>query len=232
MPARSGRSPARHPFVVAIDGPAGAGKSTVARGVARALHFAYLDTGAMYRAITAKALAAGLDATDERALTALTRSTDIGFVAGEMRVDGQALGRDIRSRRVSGWVSSVSAHRGVRRELVKRQRALLRGGDVVAEGRDIGTVVYPEAPIKVFLTASIDERARRRHREMSKAGEAVSLPTLKREIARRDVMDSTRAVSPLTPAPDAILLDTTGKTPRRVVSEIVSLVRAAMGESR
>ncbi|HLW17276.1 MAG TPA: (d)CMP kinase [Actinomycetota bacterium] len=223
----SARRASRRPFVVAIDGPAGAGKSTVARGVARALHFAHLDTGAMYRALTAKALDAGVDPSDGPALTKLAKATTIGFGEEGLLVDGIPVGREIRTPRVSRAVSAVSAHKGVRRELVRHQRAILAKGDVVAEGRDIGTVVAPDAPIKVFLTASIDERARRRHREMEESGEPVSLPALKEEIARRDAHDSSRPVSPLIPAADAVKIDTSNHTPHQAIEEVLTLVRAA-----
>jgi cytidylate kinase len=224
--SRPRRAARRHPFVVAIDGPAGAGKSTVARGVARALDFAHLDTGAMYRALTAKALRGGIDPSDGKALTALAKQTSIDFGPEGLIVDGKPVGREARTRQVSRAVSAVSAHKGVRRELVRHQRAILATGNVVAEGRDIGTVVAPDAPVKVFLTASIDERARRRHREMSEGGVAVSLPNLKREIARRDALDSNRAASPLVPAVDAVPVDTSNKTPHQVVEEVLELVRA------
>jgi len=213
------------PFVVAIDGPAGAGKSTVARGVARALGFAHLDTGAMYRALTAKALDAGIDPSDGPALTSLAEHTKIEFGPDGLIVDGHPVGREARAPRVSRAVSAVSAHQGVRRELVRHQREILATGDVVAEGRDIGTVVAPDAPVKVFLTASIDERARRRHREMAEGGQDVSLPSLTEEIARRDAHDSSRPVSPLVPAPDAVQLDTSNQTAREVVDKVIALVR-------
>jgi cytidylate kinase len=236
--AKTARSPRARgpatPFVVAIDGPAGAGKSTVARGTARALGMGYLDTGAMYRALTARALAEGIDPADGAALGALARRTDIRWGPEGLTVDGQPTGRELRSRRVSRAVSAVSAHPAVRREMVRVQRAMLRHGDMVAEGRDIGTVVFPRAPVKVFLTASIHERARRRHKEMAAAGDAVQFSTLKREIARRDALDSTRQASPLAHAADAALVDSTGKSPRQVVAEIVSMARAAgwTGERR
>jgi len=226
-PSSPRRASRRRPFVVAIDGPAGAGKSTVARGVARALHFAHLDTGAMYRALTAKALDAGIDPSDGPALTKLAKQTSIDFGAEGLLVDGTLVGREIRAPRVSRAVSAVSAHKRVRRELVRHQRAILAKGDVVAEGRDIGTVVAPDAPVKVFLTASIDERARRRHREMEESGEPVSLPALKEEIARRDAHDSSRPVSPLIPAPDAVRLDTSNRTPHQAIEEVLALVRVA-----
>jgi cytidylate kinase len=219
---------ARPPFVVAIDGPAGAGKSTVARGVARRLSFAHLDTGAMYRAVTAKALDQGIDPEDGRALAALARETAIDFRKDGLWVDGRKAGRELRARRVNRAVSAVSAQPGVRKELVRVQRSILSKGDVVAEGRDIGTVVFPRAPVKVFLTASIAERARRRHKEMAADGTSMALSTLKRDIARRDGLDSTRKVSPLVPATDAIVLDTTRKTSKQVIDEVEQLVRARM----
>ncbi len=224
MPARPRK---KRPFVVAIDGPAGAGKSTVAKGVARALGIAHLDTGAMYRVITAKALREGVDVTEERALAALARRTDIEFQPGEMKVDGTVVGREIRTPRVSQSVSTVSAHAGVRKELVKLQRLILARGDIVAEGRDIGTVVCPDAAVKIFLTASTAERARRRHKELIRAGHVVSLAALKREIARRDALDSSRKVSPLLPARDALHLDSTGKSARQVIVEISSIAKRA-----
>jgi cytidylate kinase len=226
-PARTrlSRAPARRPLVIAIDGPAGSGKSTVARSTAKALGLAHLDTGAMYRAVTKRALDEGVDPADERALAAIARRLDIGFTPEGIRVDGEPLGREIRTPRVSRTVSAVSAHPAVRRAMVRAQRRILGEGNIVAEGRDIGTVVYPRAPLKVFLTASIDERARRRHRELASHGHEVSLASLRREIAERDRLDSTRAHSPLKPADDAVVLDTTGKTPRAVVAEIVAMAR-------
>jgi len=216
--------------IVAIDGPAGAGKSTVARAVARALGYAHLDTGAMYRAVTARVLDEGVDPGDERAVSAIARASVFRLGPKGLTLDGRALGSRIRGRRVARSVSAVSATPGVRRALVKTQRAILDRGRVVAEGRDIGTVVAPRAPLKIFLTASIDERARRRHAEMAKGADPVSLAALKREIARRDRADSTRAVSPLRPAKDAVIIDTTGRTPRSVVNEIVDLARPAAGK--
>jgi cytidylate kinase len=218
--------------VVAIDGPAGAGKSTVARGVAKALGMGYLDTGGMYRALTAKALAEGIEPDAGARLGRLARATKMDIRSGHLLVDGEPAGRELRSRRVSAAVSAVSAHPSVRREMVRLQRGVLEHGDMVAEGRDIGTVVFPRAPVKIFLTASIDERARRRHLEMARAGNGIAFSTLKREIARRDALDSSRAVSPLMPAPDAIVLDSTGKTPRKIISEIVALADAARGAGR
>lgn len=212
-------------LVIAIDGPAGSGKSTVAREVARALGLRRLDTGAMYRALTWLGLREGIDPTDGRRLASLARRTRFEYRDAEIQVDGRRAGRAIRTPEVSGAVSQVSAHRAVRRELVRRQRDVIGSGGMVVEGRDIGTVVCPDADLKVFLTASAGERARRRHQELNERGVPVSYDKLKRELLRRDRLDTTRPVSPLVPAEDAVIIDSTGKTPRQVVAEIVRLAR-------
>lgn len=215
------------PVVVAIDGPAGAGKTTVSRGVARALGVAHIDTGAMYRALTWAALRRGIDPADGPALAMLARGIRMEYGPRGLCLGRRPVGREIRAARVTALVSVVAAHRGVRRELVRRQRAMVRGRSAVVEGRDIGTVVCPQAPVKVFLTASAAERARRRHRELVAAGETMTLASLARQIRRRDALDSGRAASPLAPARDARVLDSTGRTPTEVVAEIVEMARAA-----
>jgi cytidylate kinase len=200
-------------MVVAIDGPAGAGKSSVARAVARALGFTYLDSGAMYRAV---------------ALAALERDVSPRSVASELRidvgdrvlVDGRDVSAAIRSPRVSEAASRAAADPVVREAMVAEQRRLLSGGDWVAEGRDIGTVVAPDAAVKVFLTASPEERARRRAAELG-----VDPATVLAEQTIRDERDSTRAASPLQAAPDAVVLDTTGLSLDDVVARVVALVR-------
>jgi cytidylate kinase len=200
-------------MVVAIDGPAGAGKSSVARAVARALGFTYLDSGAMYRAV---------------ALAALERDVSPRSVASELRidvgdrvlVDGRDVSAAIRCPRVSEAASRAAADPVVREAMVAEQRRLLSGGDWVAEGRDIGTVVAPDAAVKVFLTASPEERARRRAAELG-----VDPATVLAEQTIRDERDSTRAASPLQAAPDAVVLDTTGLSLDDVVARVVALVR-------
>lgn len=225
MPSQ--RALSRRAPVVAIDGPAGAGKSTVARAVADALGFGYLDTGAMYRAVALRALETG---------TPLDRGGDLARLAGAISfshdargilIEGARPSRRLRSRRVTEAASRISAHPGVRRAMVAAQRRILRGGGMVAEGRDIGTVVYPAAEVKVFLTASAAERARRRHLELTAAGQTVSLTVLRREIEQRDDRDSTRERSPLRRADDAVEVDTTRLTPEGVVARIVELARSA-----
>jgi cytidylate kinase len=215
--------------VIAIDGPAGSGKSTVAAGVARGLGLRRLDTGAMYRALTLKALRGGIAPDDARKLASLARATMFSYRDSRIALDGRSVGNAIRKPEVSNVVSTVAAHPAVRRELVRRQREIIGRGGVVVEGRDIGTVVCPDADLKVFLTASSSERARRRHRELTGAGVRVTLDTLRREQRRRDSLDSTREASPLKPARDAVRVDSTGKTPRRVIAEIVRLARERAG---
>jgi cytidylate kinase len=200
--------------VIAIDGPAGSGKSTIARAVAAHLGLEYLDTGAMYRSVTFAALQRGVDVGDGDAVAALAPSVEI-VVAERVTVDGDDATDAIRTPVVTKAVSAVAANPAVRAELVRRQRtwAEERGGGVI-EGRDIGTVVFPDAVLKVYLTADEAERLRRRALE---AGEEVA-----QDIARRDQADSTRAVSPLSVADDALVIDTTGRTIDDIVEEVLS----------
>jgi cytidylate kinase len=210
-------------MIIAIDGPAGAGKSTVAREVARALGLAYLDTGAMYRAVTLAALERGIDPADGEACGALASELDLTFDAGgRIHLDGRPGEPAIRSSEVSRSVSTVSAHPAVRRAIVSAQRALAARQSLVAEGRDTTTVVFPAADHKFFLTASESERARRRAREL---GEEHRVGAVQGEIERRDRLDSTRAHSPLVRAPDAELVDTDGLGVAQVVERILELVR-------
>lgn len=222
----------RHGLVIAIDGPAGAGKSSVAQRVADRLGLARLDTGAMYRALTWKALEEGIDPGDALALATLARRLDLTITARGVLIDGAPHERQIRSRRVSALVSRVSAHPPVRRVMVAKQRAFARRRSLVIEGRDIGTIVAPRADLKIFLTASATERARRRHRELAAAGVSVPLGTLATEIEARDARDA--RTTPLVAAADAVILDSTGKTLEQVVAEITRLagrVRRASGKA-
>jgi cytidylate kinase len=219
-------------FVVAIDGPAASGKSTTARLAADTLDFLYLDTGAMYRAVTWKALEQGIALGDEAALGELAAATRVEFRrddgAVNVMVDGEDVTEAIREPKVSRAVSGVSRVPAVRRALVRMQREIATRGRCVVEGRDIGTVVFPDAPVKIFLAASLRERARRRRAELAARGVAQSLHELEAEIRERDAMDSGRPDSPLLQAPDAILLDTTGMTIEAQVAEVVRLVREAL----
>jgi cytidylate kinase len=213
--------------IVAIDGPSGSGKSTVARGVASRLGLEVLDTGAMYRALTLCVLDRKVDPSD---------GPECARVAGEMMLEvglktllhGRDVSNAIRGPEVTAAVSTVSAHPGVRKVLVSRQRAWVaaHGGGVV-EGRDIGSVVFPHARVKVFLTASDEERARRRQRDELAADRDVAVDSVHADLARRDAIDSNRAVSPLKAAPDALVVDTTGRDVEDVVTEIVSRFEAA-----
>jgi len=205
--------------VIAIDGPAGSGKSTVARAVAAGLGLAYLDTGAMYRAVAFAAIRRGIDPADAAAVGALARDLEL-IVGPAILVDGTDATIEIRTPDVSRAVSAVAANPEVRKELVRRQRewAIEHGGGVI-EGRDIGTVVFPDAVVKVYLTADEEERASRRSREMLD----LNYDQVAADMARRDRIDSTRATSPLSAAPDAVHLDTTSMSVDAVVEAVLGL---------
>jgi cytidylate kinase len=207
-------------MVIAIDGPAGAGKSSVARAVAAALDFTYLDSGAMYRCVALAALERGADLDDGEALGELARSLRIDLGDGKVVLDGRGVGAAIREPRVTEASSRVSVHPEVREALVAQQRQLVDAGRYVAEGRDIGTVVSPDAPLKVFLTASAEERARRRAAQTGEDQAAVL--AAQRE---RDERDRTREHSALRAAPDAVEVDTTGLDLDQVVARVVELSR-------
>jgi CMP/dCMP kinase len=215
-------------MVIAIDGPSGSGKSTVARAVAKELGLAVLDTGAMYRAITLAALEAQVVLDDAAACGAIARASVITVEDGVTILDGHDVSAEIRGPLVTGAVSIVSAHPEVRAVLVAGQRAWVEqhGGGVV-EGRDIGTVVFPDAPVKAFLVASDDERARRRQRDEAAAARAVAVDEVKAALDRRDAIDRGRSVSPLRAADDAIVIDTTHLDVESVVATIVLRARAA-----
>ncbi len=207
-------------MVIAIDGPAGAGKSSVARGVAAALGFTYLDSGAMYRCVALAALDGGLDLDDAEAVGALAASLRIELDGGRVMLDERDVGAAIREPQVTEAASRVSVHPPVREAMVARQRALIAAGRYVAEGRDIGTVVSPDAPLKVFLTASAEERARRRAAQSGEDEAAVLAAQ-----SERDERDETREHSALRAADDAIELDTTGLRLEQVVERVVALAR-------
>lgn len=215
---------AREISVIAIDGPVAAGKTVVGRELARTLGFGYLDTGIMYRAITWLALNHGTTLDDETSLGELARSYPLGLMgedSNQVLVDGYTLGPELRHSTVNRNVSIVSKASPVRRELVAQQRNTAAQGKIVMIGRDIGTVVLPDADLKVYLTASPEKRAQRRWQEMQDRGEAVELLTVLRETIARDEIDSGRDDSPLKPADDAWELNTDGLDIRQVVQKIV-----------
>lgn len=222
-------------MIIAIDGPSGAGKSTVAKAAAKRLGFNCLDTGAMYRAVAWYALEHGLSLDDEPALGEVARVKEISFghVAGDptprrVFIDGTEVTDAIRTAQVDRAVSSVSAHPGVREALVDQQRRIGNAGDYVVEGRDIGTVVFPQAAVKVFLTASDEERAMRRVRQNETRGVgSVDFDEVLADLRRRDEADSSRAASPLIAADDAVKLDSTGYTADEIIERIVSLANEA-----
>ena len=214
---------------IAIDGPAAAGKSTIAKLVAEKLGYTYIDTGAMYRALTYKAIGAGIDLDKAAGVEALLPGTVIELKVGDkgqtVWLDGHDVTDEIRTDAVTNGVSAVSAHPGVRAYMVDAQRKMAEEGGVVMDGRDIGTAVLPDAELKVFMTASVEERARRRHAENLRRGFESSLEQLAQEIALRDKKDSEREISPLTQAEDAVLLDTTTMSISEAADVIMELVR-------
>ncbi|WP_248964943.1 (d)CMP kinase [Sphaerisporangium perillae] len=208
-----------------MDGPSGSGKSSASRGVARALGLRYLDTGAMYRAITWWMLESGVDVADQAAIAGRAAEPVLAIAtdpdAPSVTVDGRDVSAEIRTREVTSAVSAVSAVPEVRGRLVAEQRAIIGDGDIVVEGRDIGTVVAPGAPVKIYLTASPEARARRRTAELT--GTTVEAQQI--EMARRDTLDSTRKADPLVMAADAVEVDTTELNLEEVISEVLRLVK-------
>ncbi len=220
----------RKRVIVAIDGPAGAGKSTIARRLAGRLGFTYIDTGAMYRAVGLWALRQGLDVTDMHRMDALAQAAAIELLPGsKILLNGEDVSTAIRTPAVSDAASKVSVIPAVRRALVEKQRALAETTSVVMEGRDIGTVVFPHAEVKIFLDADAEERARRRYREAPQDG---TVEQVAREMRERDQRDRGRAEAPLQQAPDAVYVDSTGLTPEEVEEAILKVIRARVSNGK
>jgi cytidylate kinase len=215
------------PLKIAIDGPSGAGKGTVARAVADRLGYRHIDTGAMYRAVAWKALQEGIDLADEATVAAIGERAVFDLDDGRVAIDGHDVSRAIRTPEIDNAATTVARHPAVRRVLVARQRTYGAGGGVVMEGRDIGTVVFPDADVKIYLDASPEERARRRAADPAHASsKATQLSEVAIALAERDKNDSTRAASPLAVAGDAIVVDTTGVPVEGVIETVLTLVRA------
>jgi cytidylate kinase len=207
--------------VIAIDGPSASGKGTVAARVAAALGFHYLDSGALYRLVTLAALRRGANLDDEEALAGIAATMDVRFDADGMRLDGGDVTEAVRTEEVSAVTSRVAAHPGVRRALLQRQRAFRRAPGLVADGRDMGAIVFPDAALKVFLTADVATRAERRYKQLKEKGMYAKMQDVVEELERRDARDRSRPVAPLKHYPDAFFLDTTGLSIDQAVAKVL-----------
>jgi cytidylate kinase len=212
--------------VIAIDGPAASGKGTIAYNVARSLGFHYLDSGALYRLVALRAIERNVAQDDVQRLAPLASAVDVTFRDGRAMLEGRDVADALRTEAVSALASRIAVHPAVRNALLERQRAVRAPPGLVAEGRDMGSVVFAEAPLKVFLTASAEARANRRHKQLIEKGMSVNIDGLLRDIRERDARDSTRAAAPLVAAPDAVTLDTTDLSIAEVTDAVLALHRA------
>ena len=213
-------------MIITLDGPAGAGKSSAARALARRLGWCYIDTGARYRAVALAALERGITLEDSPRVAELAESIRIEFSNGAVLVDGRDVSTEIRTERITLATRPVADAPPVRDAMKKVQRRMAEGIDVVTEGRDQGSVVFPQAELKVFLTASAEERARRRHREEIDRGQSATLEAVLEAQSRRDDADRTRPVGAMLPADDAVVLETDGMSPEQVIDRLIALLEA------
>jgi cytidylate kinase len=220
------------PPVIAIDGPAASGKGTVAQGVAAALRLHYLDSGSLYRLVALKASREGVSANDEAGLAALARALDVAFDRRRVRLDGGDVTEELRSEPVSAAASRVAVFPAVRSALVARQRAFRRPPGLVADGRDMGTVVFPDAILKIYLMASAEVRAGRRYKQLIEKGNSVTLEGLLLDIRERDARDSARTAAPLKAAADALILDTTDMTIDQSIAFVLERAKAVLQSIR
>jgi 3-phosphoshikimate 1-carboxyvinyltransferase len=220
------------PPVIAVDGPAASGKGTIAAGVATALGFHLLDSGALYRLVALKAIETGTPLDAEPALAAAAAALDVAFADGRVLLERRDVTDALRGEAVSAGASRVAVHPAVRAALLARQRTFRRPPGLVADGRDMGTVVFPDAVLKIFVTASPEERARRRHKQLIEKGNSVTLQSLLRDIRDRDARDAGRAAAPLVPAADAVALDTTDMTIDAAIGFVLEQYRRAEDPSR
>lgn len=212
-------------LVIAIDGPAGTGKSTISKKISKKLGINYIDTGAMYRAITYKCLKEKIDILDEKKVIEICEKSEVDFIDNKIYLDGKSINDEIRMQIVSANVSNVAKIARVREIMVKKQREIGQKNDVILDGRDVGTCIFPNTKYKFYLNASPEERGKRRYLELKEKGENVVLEDIIKEIKKRDYIDSTRKVAPLTKAEDAIEVDSTNMSVDEVVNYIVKKVR-------
>lgn len=215
--------------VIAIDGPAGAGKSTIAKRLAERIGYTYIDSGAMYRALTLKVLRENIPLKKLDSIISMAEETDIDFRNNSIYLDGSIADTEIREEDVNRNVSYIAAIPEVRKLMVELQRKISRNKNVVMDGRDVGTVIFPFANVKFFITASVDERAERRYNELKQKGYDAEIQDIRSQIEKRDHIDSTRSDSPLTVASDAVTIDTTNKSIEEVLSEVISNIKLKGG---